>query len=147
MIRRRIAVALAATGLLLSLGAPAQAAGRPGAPQLAVHGLSGPTPSDDPEQAWQWTLEVTAQDPDGVVVEVEVRWGDGAVAYAHTYCMFAPDPGTPVDMVIPHSYAKPGSYTVRARAVTLPTCWAEWDEHETTPWVTTRVQAAAPPAS
>jgi hypothetical protein len=135
------------TTILMGPGAPAQAGGRPDGPQLTINGFSGPTPADDPEQQWQWTLAVTAQDPDGVVVEVEVRWGDGAIAYAHTYCVFTGDPGTPVDMRIPHSYAAPGAYTVRARAVTLPTCWADWDEHETTRWVTTRVDAAPPPTA
>jgi hypothetical protein len=147
VVRRNVVVLAAATAALVGLSVPAHAAGRPQSPQLTINGFSGPTPGYDPEAPWDWTLDVTAQDPDGVVVEVEVRWGDGSVSWAHTYCFLAPDPGVPHDMLIPHSYAAPGTYTVRARAVTLPTCDADWDDHEASRWVTTRVHAAPPPAA
>src|SRR5688572_6841374 len=43
-------------------------------------------------------------DPDGIISEVEVRWADEAIAFAHTYCVQGTEPGTVATMGIGHAF-------------------------------------------
>src|SRR5688572_14340621 len=48
----------------------------------------------------EWVLWMKARDPDGIISEVEVRWADEAIAFAHTYCVQGTEPGTVATMGI-----------------------------------------------
>ncbi len=67
-------------------------------------------------------LRVRAVDVDGVLAEVQVEWGDQSLTEASTYCVQGDEIGAPAKLLIPHRYLKAGSYRVRVRAVSLPTC-------------------------
>lgn len=109
-----------AVALLVSLTTPAHAANPRPRPQVTIGQLTDPSEGFDGEQ--EWWLSVDAIDPDGVIWEVTVQWGDGLVAWATTGCVQGADPGTPAHLIIPHSYAKPGRYRVTVEASSLQAC-------------------------
>jgi hypothetical protein len=110
----------AVVGLALSAAAPAQAASPRPRPQVEVGGLTGPAAGA--EGSPEWTLSVDAIDPDGVIWEVAVRWGDGSMSWATTLCLQGGDPGTPAHLLIPHSYASSGRYRVQVEATSHQSC-------------------------
>ena len=115
---KRLAVA-AALVAVVGTSAPAHAAGRV-APRLTFHGfvLGGTGPEG--EQEYELVLE--AFDPDGVIWEVQVYWGDQSITFAHTYCVQGTEPGTRAPMRIPHTYPEPGTYRARVQVTSYSTC-------------------------
>ena len=118
------------------LAAPTVAAGA--RPKLSITNFhkSG-TPG--PEGETEWILTVEARDIDGVIWEVEVDWGDHAVAWASTFCVQGTQIGRKATLRIGHSYATPGTYRLRARAVSIPSCDAGFDDHQVGEWTSLRV--------
>ena len=75
-------------------------------------------------------LRVIAHDPDGVVWDVAIWWGDQSFAQASTYCVEGKSPGEPVRVLVGHEYAEPGAYTIRVQVASVSACDATDDEHE-----------------
>ena len=121
---RAAAICLTAmSALLVSVSTPAQAA-RPGPrPQITIGSLTGP--HDGADSGPEWTLSVDAVDPDGVIWEVAVRFGDGGITWATTFCLQGGVPGTPAHLEIPHTYAESGRYRVQVEATSVPACFGE----------------------
>ena len=133
---------VATVAALTVMVAPGAASAAPDArPTLEIVGLTGPSSEfGEPE----WWLEVVATDPDGSIWEVEVRFGDNSVTWASTFCLQGTEPGQPARLLIPHSYAEPGSYVVRARAESISQCYGGADvTWQTSAWVVKRLTAAA----
>ena len=82
----------------------------------------------------EWVLWMKAKDPDGVITEVEVRWADEAISFAHTYCVQGSKPGTVSKLGIGHAFSEPGVYKVRVRAMSQPTCGSPPDDHQVSRW-------------
>lgn len=118
--RRRATLLVALVVGTTLMAGPALAAKPSPRPTIEIHGLTGPHVG--PEGEREWWLQLTAHDPDGVIWEVEVRWGDRSVSWATTFCVQGSTPGTPAPMTIPHSYAAPGRYVVRVHAQSYSQC-------------------------
>jgi hypothetical protein len=106
--------------LLLAWATPAGAAPPGPRPTVTIGELTGPT--EGPDGNPQWWLALDAVDPDGVIWEVQVKWSDGEVAWANTFCLQGPDVGTPAHLLIPHEFAQPGRYRVQVIASSHATC-------------------------
>jgi hypothetical protein len=74
------------------------------------------------ELGWEWTFWVDVQDPDGVIWEIEVEWGDGTYAWATTFCVQGKRVGKTARMRIGHPYQEDGTYRVRIHASSYPRC-------------------------
>lgn len=111
------------------------AAGTSPRPAVEVGELRGPVTRPDGEVRWR--LPVAAVDPDGSIVEVEVDWGDGSRLYLLTVCL---GPGDPLTLHTTHAYERPGTYVVRARAISVDDC--EAPAHlQRSPWAVAEVTA------
>ena len=75
-------------------------------------------------------LRVIAHDPDGVISDVAVWWGDHSFSLATTYCVEGQNTGEPVRVLMGHEYTKPGTYTVRVQVTSYPSCDAADIDHE-----------------
>jgi hypothetical protein len=118
---RRWAAALLTVVSATSLAsAPAHAARLSPGPTVEIHGLTGPHVG--PEGEREWWLRLTAHDPDGIIWEIEVTWGDRSVSWATTFCVQGSTPGMPAPMTIPHSYPAPGRYVARVHAQSYDQC-------------------------
>ena len=82
----------------------------------------------------EWVLWMRAKDPDGVIKEVEVRWADEAISFAHTYCVQGSEPGTVAKLGIGHAFSEPGVYKVRVRALSQPSCDSPPEDHQVSRW-------------
>ncbi len=60
-------------------------------------------------------MRVIAHDPDGVIWDVAVWWGDRSFSLATTYCVEGTNPGEPVRVLLGHEYQKRGTYGVRVQ--------------------------------
>lgn len=129
---RRLTVLVLIFGLTLAAAAPAGAANgaRPKLEIINFHKSSVPGPEGETE----WILTVEARDIDGVIWEVEVDWGNRAFTWASTFCVQGEEIGRKATLRIGHHYPAPGTYRVRARAVSLPTCQSSFEEHQVGPW-------------
>lgn len=79
------------------------------------------TPSTEPGA---YVIPLEAVDPDGVVTELALDFGDGVVLQMLLFC--DPEttrPGDPVSQEITWSYA-PGKYKLRAVATSTPDCFS-----------------------
>jgi len=75
-------------------------------------------------------LRVIAHDPDGVIWDVAVWWGDQSFSLATTYCVEGQNTGEPVRVLMGHEYRRPGTYTVRVQVTSYPSCDAAGVDHE-----------------
>ena len=75
-------------------------------------------------------LRVLAHDPDGVIWDVAIWWGDHSFSLATTYCVEGTATGEPVRVLMGHEYLKPGTYTVRVQVTSYPSCDATGVDHE-----------------
>lgn len=75
-------------------------------------------------------LRVIAHDPDGVIWDVAVWWGDRSFAVASTFCVEGKSPGEPVRVLLGHEYPGPGTYTVRVQVTSYSTCEGTDVDHE-----------------
>lgn len=129
-----------AAALTVGLAPGAASAAADARPTLTIVGMTTTTSEYGDTESW---LEVVATDPDGSIWEVEVRFGDGSITWASTFCLQGPEPGQPARLLIPHSYAEPGSYVVRARAESHSHCYDRPGEptEQTSAWAVKRVTA------
>lgn len=119
---------------IVSSTAPAAAAVRSPRPTAALVG-TGTVTTEDGEEAY---IEVSARDADGIITEIEVRWGDRSVTFAHSYpCLIPPTPdaGSPHRFLISHRYADPGTYTVRYVVRSISGCDGTPSEQHSRPYV------------
>ena len=131
---RLVAIGVAAATGLISAAASAEAA-KPGPrPQLTIGSLTGP--HEGPDGSPEWTLAVDAVDADGVIWEVAVHFGDGGITWATTFCLQGGVPGTAAHLEIPHTYAEPGRYRVQVEATSVPGCFGEGGDEQTSRPVT-----------
>lgn len=107
-------------------------------PAVELGELRGPVTRPDGEVRWR--LPVAAVDPDGSIVEVEVDWGDGTRLYLLTVCLGA---GAPLTLHTTHAYGRPGTYLVRARAISVDDC-AEPAHLQRSPWAVAEVTVTGP---
>ena len=115
--RRMISLVLATAAVVALTAAPAAAARNP-KPSVQILGVSY-----DP--TWnEHVFDIEAYDPNGIITEVTVQFGDRSIAFAHTYCVIF-GPGEVAQMRIGHQYAASGNYIVRAWATSVPEC-SEW---------------------
>lgn len=146
---RRLPAMLAVATALLTLGvaAPPARAEAPQTPHLRFVDFSRHWDDDgrDPE----WWLTVDTWDPDGVVWEVQVDFGDRSATVASTWCAQGDRPGAHAVLRIPHRYARPGTYEVRARVSSFPRCPTRGRRQhpEASDWYTAKVLVDEPPPS
>lgn len=131
------AAGLVAAAVLVA-APPAGAAGGSPRPAVTLGELRGPVERASGELRWR--LPVSAVDPDGSVVAVEVDWGDGTRLYVHTSCGA---PGSAVPLHLAHAYARPGTYRVRVQATSVDDC-AEPRLAQLSPWAAAEVTADRP---
>lgn len=74
-----------------------------------------------PEGEVEHIFSIDAHDPDGIITEVIVEFGDNSVVFAHTYCVIF-GPGEVAHMKIGNHYETSGTYTVKAWAISVPEC-------------------------
>lgn len=130
---RRVFMLIAAVGL--AVGLAGGAAGHP--PTVGeAEAMSAPPEillarwDKKPRVGPEALLRVIAHDPDGVVWDVAVWWGDRSFSLASTYCVEGKSIGEPVRVLVGHEYAKPGTYTVRVQVTSYPSCDAVNVDHE-----------------
>ena len=108
---RRLVAITAAICALAVWAAPVSAAGNP-RPSARLVGTGTVTT----EQGEETFIEVVARDPNGIITEIEIRWGDGSITYAHSYPCFlpsVPEPGDAHRYVVSNPYEQPGRYRVQ----------------------------------
>jgi hypothetical protein len=114
---KRVILMLAA--LLLLPATAAEAVGRNAHPTIRFGTIvaSADTPG-------AWVIPLEAIDPDGVVTELALDFGDGVILQMLLFCDPATTrPGDPVSQEITWSYA-PGTYKLRAVATSTPDCFS-----------------------
>jgi hypothetical protein len=118
-------VVLAASLTLVGVLAPPASAARNPKPTVEILGVSYDT------EFQEHTFAIDAHDPDGVITEVTVQFGDRSIAFASTFCVIF-GPGEVAHMRIGHAYESSGNYVVRAWATSVPEC-TEWgyEHHQT----------------
>ena len=129
----RRTVAFTAAVLVLAIWAtPASAARRPRPTATLVD-----TGTITTEQGDETYLEVLARDPDGIITEIEVRWGDGSFTFAHSYPCFlpsVPEPGTTHRYLVSNPYQEPGTYRVQYVVHSISGCDAPITEQHSRPY-------------
>ena len=65
-------------------------------------------------------LEITAQDPDGVITTANVFWGNGVFTHADLICF---DQGEVVSVLLSIQYERAGLYPVRVWVESGPRCF------------------------
>jgi hypothetical protein len=117
--RARDVAVLGGVLALLVTGVPPAHAGRPSPrPTVTIGAVQGP--QEGPEGEQEWVLPIDALDPDGVIMEVAVRWSGGMV-WASTGCLQGPEPGTPAHLLIGFPF-DPGRNRVQVEATSLQHC-------------------------
>lgn len=110
-------------GLTLALSLPIGTAGAAGSA-----GSSGPRPRII-EATWITApvnagslemLEIRAVDPDGIVSQLNVLWGDGSFTHADLICL---GPGEVATVRLTHRYSDPGRVVVRIQAFSSSRCF------------------------
>ena len=132
--RRSVASALA-VALIVSWAAPAEAARPSPRPTARLIG-TGTTSTWQGEEAY---IEVVGSDPDGIITEIEVYWGDGSISFAHSYpCLIGPTPapGDPHRFLVSNLYQEPGTYHVRYVVHSTPDCTGEGVDQHSRPYRT-----------
>ena len=121
--RRLLACAIAVTAYLSMWSTPASAS--PSSPRPTAQLLrTGLIATPDGKEAY---IKVKGHDPDAIITELDVLWGDGSVSFASSYpCLIAPTPapGTPHKFLVSHKYTKPGTYTVKYVIYSVSDCSA-----------------------
>jgi len=118
--RKILATAIMAAASVVLLATPATAARAGGAkPHLRIVSFHPQTGGANGSES---QLTVNAVDPDGVIWEVQVEWGDGSVSWATTGCVQGHKPGALAHLIIPHTYLAAGRYRIRAEASSLQQC-------------------------
>lgn len=122
--KKSLAVALA-TLAFVALAAPPASAARNPKPTVEILGVSY-------DETWnEHVFDIEAYDPDGIITEVTVQFGDRSIAFAHTYCVIF-GPGEVARMRIGHQYQQSGRYVVRAWATSVPECSEQgFEDHQT----------------
>ena len=130
--RRFLACATALLTVVVWI-APASAAPRSPRPTATLTS-TGTITTEWGEEAF---IEVNARDVDGMITEIEVYWGDGAVSFAHSYpCLMppTPDPGDDHRFLVSNEYAEPGRYTVRYVVYSTTGCDADSVQQHSRPY-------------
>lgn len=118
--RRALSVCVLATLLIAATGSSASAT-EPRIPRVEIIGLDGTWTG--PEGETEHVVAIHARDPDGYITEVQVEFEQGSIVFAHTYCfIFAK--GETAHMRIGNAFPGPGTYEVRARAISKRDCGA-----------------------
>ena len=122
---RKLLVVGLVVATLFSMVPSASAAPPPGRgpgprPTVEILGVR-PGTEPGPEGEMEHIFSIEAHDPDGIITEVVVQFGDNSIAFAHTFCVIF-GPGEVAHMEIGHAYQESGTYTVRAWAESVPEC-------------------------
>jgi hypothetical protein len=116
-VRSVVVVGLLAVSAVTAV--PSAQAARPSPrPVVVIGAVQGP--QQGPEGGQEWVLPIDAVDPDGVIMEVAVRW-DGGMVWASTACLQGPEPGTPAHLLIGFPF-DPGRNRVQVEATSLQHC-------------------------
>lgn len=99
-------------------------------PTVEIVGVTGP--QEGPEGEAEHIFQIDAHDPNGVITEVIVEFGDNSIVFAHTYCVIF-GPGEVAHMQIGHAYEAPGTYTVQAWAISVSNCSGRGHYQESKP--------------
>lgn len=130
---RRLTACALAFLLVAAWASPAVAARPSPRPSAALLG-TGATTTWQGEEAY---IEVSAQDPDGIITEIEVYWGDGSITFAHSYpCLIppTPDPGDAHRFLVSNLYENPGRYTVRYVVHSIADCSGTGPDQHSRPY-------------
>ena len=111
-------IALLLTALVLVTG-PAHAGTRDAVPTVHIVGIVG-TQIDPEDGSTRYVLRIDAHDPDGVISEMVVSFGDGVTVFALMACT---PPGSRIVQDFPYPY-EPGRYLVRASVFSTSECFA-----------------------
>ena len=122
MLAARRSLSLPSQVCWLSGVSPAHAA-KPSPRGPGAHRTVDRADNRGPEGEPEWILSVDALDPDGVIWELAVRWGDGTMSWASTFCVQGGDPGTPAHLEIPTTYQASGHYRIQVEATSVPGCF------------------------
>lgn len=130
---RRLAACIVVmlTGVISSV--PAAAAPRSPRPTASLVSTGSMT-TEFGEETY---IEVNARDVDGIITEIEVYWGNGAVTFAHSYpCLIPPTPqaGDPHRFLVSNQYEQPGTYTVRYVVYSSSGCDADATDQHSRPY-------------
>ena len=129
---RRLVACTTAILLLAAWASPAAAQPSP-RPTATLVG-TGVIPTELGEEA---SIEVTARDPDGIITEIEIHWGDGSISFAHSYpCLIHPTPeaGDEHRFLVSNPYENPGTYTVRYIVHSTPDCSGNGPDQHSRPY-------------
>jgi hypothetical protein len=129
---RKLLAASMVLAFLIAIVPSASAAPPPGRgpnprPSVEILGVQ-PGTEPGPEGELEHVFSIDAYDPNGIITEVIVQFGDNSIAFAHTYCVIF-GPGEVAHMQIGHAYQESGTYTVRAWAISVPECSEFGFEH------------------
>jgi hypothetical protein len=129
---RKILAASFVASLLFALvpgaaAAPPAGKGRDPKPWVKILGVTRAT-EPGPEGELEHVFDIDAYDPNGIITEVIVKFGDNSISFAHTYCVIF-GPGEVAHMKIGHAYRQSGKYTVQAWALSVPECSEYGFEH------------------
>jgi hypothetical protein len=128
---RRAVLVLAVIAFMATPLLPASAARqRDPLPTVEILKVTGPQPG--PEGESEFIFHIDAHDPNGVITEVIVEFGDNSIVFAHTYCVIF-GPGEVAHMQIGHAYEAPGTYTVQAWAISVSNCSGRGHYQESKP--------------
>jgi hypothetical protein len=130
--RRLLALAVGTVVCLALLAGPA-AARRSPRPTARLLGTGTIDFGAGPEHY----IEVEAVDPDGIITEVTIWWGDGSISFAHSYpCLIPPipEPGTPHRFLVSNPYENPGRYRVRYVVSSTSDCSGKGGEQHSHPY-------------
>lgn len=132
---RRVVASIVAFSCVMAWAAPASA-GRPSPRPTATLIGTGTITVGESEESY---IEVNARDVDGIITEIEIRWGDGSISFAHSYpCLIppTPEPGDTHRFLVSNPYEEPGRYTVRFVVYSISDCGFDPLEQHSRPYVT-----------
>lgn len=107
--------------LLLVPASTAEAKEKNQRPRVRIGTIVETGPGED--GTTQFTIPIHAVDPDGVISELVLDFGDGVVLFMLMFC--DPEttrPGDPITQEVTWSYA-PGTYKLRALGYSTPECF------------------------
>jgi len=102
-------------GAMLMAAGPGTASGGPVDPRPVV--LSARWTTEPVRANRTENLQVTAADPNDVITEVDVVWGDGVISFADVICS-----GRTATVRLDHRFPRRGLFVVQVVAISSDTC-------------------------
>lgn len=115
--RRTMAITATALAVLTAPGMGSAAV--PAADPIVkdVHWVGGSPRAGEPAR-----LFIRAVDPDGVIIAVWIRWGDGFITVADLFCLPDFEVGEATRVFVEHTFDRAGHYAVKVTAESLGPC-------------------------